>query len=335
MRKPVALILTDTHLHKDNIDLVTDIFSQAKTLCEKLDIEYMIHAGDFFTSRTAQPLDVLLAGKQIIESINSDSLKLLIIPGNHDKTDQNSENSYLDVYSNICHVIRRSTTWHLSNLTVYFIPYFKENESYIPQFETINPSKKGILITHIAVTGVKNNDGSEVGNIIAPSLFNKFDKVFVGHYHNQSQVGNNIYYIGSAYQANFGEDDQKGFTILYSDGSHELVKSKFPEYVKLKVDISDTKKIKQIQKEHANSSDHVRIVFTGDETQLASLNKEKFNNIGIDVKFEKEVVRQDLSAVLENNVNFNRSNIKEAFEQFCVLNDYQDKEIGIFYLEKI
>lgn len=345
MKQPVALILTDTHLHESNIELVIDIWKQAIEKCHELKIKKILFGGDFFTSRKAQPLIVDKAGRDIINGLATGGIELIALSGNHDKVDLESKDSYLDEYSlhDHCIIVRDNHCIEVDRgLYVHFIPYFKESTVYdkyliacINDLVELGKDKKHILLTHIAVTGVKNNDGSVVDNGVGLDRFKTFDKVFIGHYHNQSQIGNNIYYIGSAYQSNFGEDDLKGFTILYSDGSHEFIQSKFPKYEKIVIDIEDEKQIKKLQKQYANSEDNIRFVFKGDETKLSSLDKEKFNALGIDVKFNKEVIRQDLSAVLETNTNFNRSNIKEAFDQFCELNEYSDKEVGINYLNKL
>ena len=58
-------------------------------------------------------------------------------------------------------------------------------------------------------------------------IFSPFDKVFVGHYHNRTVIpGTGIEYIGSSRQHNFGEDEEKGYTVLYTDGTHEFVKNR-------------------------------------------------------------------------------------------------------------
>jgi exonuclease SbcD len=350
MKKPIALILTDTHLKLDNIDLVNAIWQQAINKCKELKIDNIFFGGDFFTSRNAQPLDVLQEGLNIVKAVKEAKIKLFAISGNHDKVDLNSEKSYLDIYEPYLHLLCREQTmiFQTAPIGIYMVPYFKESGKYlehlkevIGMLEVSKGSKafkctKHILITHIAVTGVMNNDGSKVENNLTTDLFKAFDKVMTGHYHDQSKIDKNIFYIGSAYQANFGEDDQKGFTILFDDGSHEFIQSDFPKYIKHIINISDTKKVKEVLKnKQIDSADNIRIVFTGDDTQLSALNKEKFAEKGIDVKFEKEVIRQDLSAVLKSNTTFDRSNIKEAFNHFCKLNEYGENEKGLEYLEKL
>lgn len=50
--------------------------------------------------------------------------------------------------------------------------------------------------------------------------------MYLGHYHDYQQVGSNIFHLGSLQQNNFGEDESKGFWMLYDDCTVELLKSK-------------------------------------------------------------------------------------------------------------
>jgi exonuclease SbcD len=342
MKKPIALILTDTHLSETNIPLVKSIWTQAIIHCQELNIEKIFFAGDFFTARKAQPLSVDEAGREIISNIGLCGIELTMIAGNHDKIYLDSSSSYIDEYSmySNCLVIQNSYIDVINNLRIHFLPYFKENGSYLQKLSEIKVDKQynNILITHIAVNGVKNNDGSKQENDIDTNLFNQFDSVFVGHFHNQSKLGDNIYYVGSAYQANFGEDNQKGFTILYDDGSHSFIKSVFKEFIKVKLNPLDDKAIDEAKKMYKNSQDNIRFVFEGEEAELKTINKELYADLGIEVTFNKD------SAIPLNNedlikkassVSFDRSNIIEAFEIFCQTKHIEDNSIGKSYLEKI
>lgn len=345
MKQPLALILTDTHLSDDNINLVENIFDQAVHYYQKNGITNFIFIGDFFTSRKAQSLNVLLAAKRIFDQLKILKINFVCIPGNHDKVDLDSESSYLDVFLDEGFIVRNYTFEIINDFCFHFLPYFKESgEVYSNYLKAANnnfydrANKKNILFTHIAVTGVKNNDGSVVENELNTSLFKNFDSVFVGHYHNKSQVGTNVHYIGSAFQNNFGEDDQKGFTILYDDGSHEQVQSEFPKYIKVKVDPTDKKAIKAAQEEHKHSKDNVRFVFEGEESDLKNIKKEVFAELGIDVKFEKpSAVPLHAEDLIEkaNSLSFDRSSINKSFDLFCETKRIEDSSIGKSYLEKL
>ena len=89
----------------------------------------------------------------------------------------------------------------------------------------------------------------EAGTTI--KTFENHFKVFSGHYHDQQKIGN-FYHIPSIQQNNYGEDSDKGFTVLFGDGSHELVKSDFKEYIKVQVDLDtcSDKDLKLLKAKH-------------------------------------------------------------------------------------
>lgn len=337
----LALLITDTHLHKNNVELVKDIFRQAIKLCLEHGLKKIYHLGDFFTSREAQPLHVLIEAKEIFLMIKEAGLEMDIIPGNHDKVDLNSTLSYLHAVekNDAIRLIDNVFDWMLSKeVNVLYLPYFKEKESYLPKLkeatDLIRKDKINILLTHISINGVTNNDGSAVENEIKQELFKKFDYVYVGHYHNKQSNGN-IHYIGSSYQANFGEDEIKGFQFLMDNGKVAMILSKFPKYIKEKINIDDKDKLKKFEKQYANSTDNVRFILTGEKTKLQAFKKENLLDKGIDVKFENDEINTNVDIANNEIVVFDRSNIKSAFDKFTEINSIEDKEFGESYLEQI
>ena len=341
-RKPITVLLKDTHLKEDNITLVESIFIQAIELCQVRGIKKISHAGDFFTSRKAQSLDILNAADRIFRRIRECGIDMDIIPGNHCKTSLTDMSSYLDIFREVVHVIPEYECIVIEGISLHFLPYFKEDEGYIDRLlaikQDLDKSKKNVLITHIAVNGVANNDRSLVENNLTKDLFDDFDMTFIAHYHDESWIGDKIHYFPSNYQANYGETTKKGFTILYDDLSTEFIESVFPKYIQVKLDIADQEKIKEAQLKYKNSPDNVRFIFLGEEAELKSVNKEKFAELGIEVTFNKDSavpMNADDLVKKAGSVSFDRSNINEAFETFCQTKHIEDNSIGKSYLEKI
>lgn len=48
-------------------------------------------------------------------------------------------------------------------------------------------------------------------------MFEGFDLVLCGHYHNRATISDNIQYIGSSRQMSLEKTIQKGYTILFDD----------------------------------------------------------------------------------------------------------------------
>lgn len=338
-------MLTDSHFDKNNIVEVEDVLDQAIDLCIENNVKTIFSLGDAFTSRTGQTLSVLIARKNWLSRCRDKDIDVFEIPGNHDKTDLESEDSYLDIYSDQpnYHLYKKEKVLRFHGLICCFLPYFPEDGSYPKRLQDLaakarkSPEKK-LLFTHIAVDGVKNNDGTEVSNTLSGSLFKTFDSVFVGHYHNRSQVGKNIHYIGSPRPKDFGEDDNKGFTILYDDGSFEYTKARFRRFIKIKVDVtaSNNAEIETLISKYSNSEHRVRFVVSGEEEDLALLNTSDFSKVGIELKKEPTRISRAISGADEVRVQpLTKASILTSFIQYCKDNGIEGKlkKKGLSYLK--
>ena len=332
-KKALAVLITDTHLKESNEELVSNVFEQVIKICKKYKTSRLLHLGDWFTSRKAQSLSVLSTTLKIIDDLEKGGLSVDIIPGNHDKTDLNSDESFLDLFDTEYFGVRRNfkTIFFANDVTVSFAPYYKEEkfkEELIKLNKTLDKKYKNVLLAHTAKCGAVNNDGSKVSNSLDDKLFSKFDKVFIGHYHNQSNE-----YIGSAYQANFGEDELKGCTVLFDDLTTEFVQLDFPKYVKFIVPVDNKKlfnsNVQQADKyKQQNKKDIVRIVLSGDKDKINSIDKSQFVNKGLQVvtSFDDISVQTDYE---ENDFKvFDNNAIVKEFENFC--NEKQlDTKLGL------
>ena len=344
-KQPIAIFSTDWHIKDDNTEQIMDLVTQKCELAKKLGVRELICLGDVFNSRKSQTLLCLNTFGLILDIIEEFDLILYCIAGNHDRTDYESDSSFLDQFKHYPNfrLITGIDKLELDGITLHFIPFWKENiwldkyNWYLENQKTWNI--QNILCSHIAVNGSVNNDGTKVESGIKASLFKEFDKVFLGHYHDQHKPAANIYHLPSIQQNNFGENNEKGFTVLYSDGSHELVKSKFKEYVKVKIDIDNTSKkefndLISTYSEEVNDK-YVRFIVEGSEDKIKSLNKDVLQSCGIDVKTvnkEIENVIVDFDAV--EIKKYTKEDLNEEFKQFC--EEYEkDYEEGISYLKSL
>lgn len=346
-KKPLVIFSTDWHLKPENIPAITDLVKQKCELAKRLGVNQLICLGDIFDSRISQREEVLTAFERILDIIGSHELKMTIIPGNHDKTIYSSVDSFLAPYRHhpaIWLIDRMGGIPFIEHgLHINFLPFFEES-TWINKFKELCEyigedivNGKRILCTHIAVTGSRNNDGSLVSSTLSSSMFKDFYKVFSGHYHDQQKIGSNFYHIPSIQQNNFGENPDKGFTVLYSDGSHDLVDSNFRQYLKVVIDL-DEKSIAELdtfKKFYANRDANVRFEVTGSENVLKSLHKEDFTILGIDLKTKSKEIEGDIKYAAEAEVKeHTASTIKEEFAIFCEENKL-DLETGLKYLNQI
>jgi len=322
MKEPQLIAITDTHLNPKNIDLVIEIFRQAIATVLRLKLNVLYHIGDAFDSRKYQPLDTLAAFYDILDMLEGAGITLRCIPGNHDKPDYFRTRSYLDIYRKhkALDLVRDYKRFPEGDFMIHMIPFFDEKEVYPHYLGKVNlsPALTNILFTHIAVNGVKNNDGSEIEDTLAINKFKDFEKVLVGHYHNKQEVGN-VIYIGSAFQKDYGEDDDKGVTILYKDGSLEQIKLVFPKFETVKINLNTitNEELDKKFKEHKDSEDNIRFKFSGTKEKLAALDRPKYAKVGIDIKTEQDDPTVDIDyAELIDFTGFDKSKILDEWDDF-------------------
>ena len=342
-KKVVTICSTDWHLRKDNIEQIKSLITQKCELAKTYHIDTVFCLGDVFDSRPGQSVSTLSGLYEILDIFSSYSIRLVIIPGNHDKQDYSGVESFSSPFrdhKSLMYVDQAGGV-PIKNFFFHLLPFFKEEEwkrrfselcKYIRPFDK---NKKHILLSHIAINGSVNNDGSKIDCGIAIGDFKEFDLVLLGHYHNQQQVGPNIFHIPCIKQNNFGEDSDKGFTLVYDDLSLELVKSEFKGYEKIVIDLDKISKkdLSNLTREYSNSEKFVRFEFIGDSELVRSINKEELISLGIDVKIKVKEIEQTIEYANEEVKKYNQNSIIEEFKKFCTEKE-KDFEKGVTFLSK-
>lgn len=321
MKKPLAIIFNDAHLktgnEQDVIKSVKHLLKYAKS--EK--ITKLIFAGDLFDSRSFQRQSVLQALDEILEMIHKAGCTLYIFPGNHDKTVYASFDSFLDVYRYYpCVKFNRTIeNIEIDGVTITLLPFFSD-DMLIPMLEESEGAD--VLISHFEMAGSTHLGKTSTKTSINKKLLSKWKKTYLGHYHNYHEITKDIIHLPSLRQSNFGEDNVKGFTVLYKDLSYKLIQGDFKKFTKIEININETNtsELKELIKAHENSEDTVRFEFTGEEAKLKALDKTLFTGTGIDVKVKYEVKYDfdDENLVLPTVVEYyGVEEVKQTFEEFC------------------
>jgi len=173
-KQPIAIFSTDWHIKDDNTEQIIDLVTQQCELSKKLGVNELICLGDVFNSRKSQTLLCLNTFGTILDIIKEFNLTIHCIPGNHDKTDYNSSDSFLDSFKHHPNLNLYSESCDYDivyGMRLHFYPFFKESV-FLEKFESsILKDGSNILCSHIAVNGSRNNDGTEIENGINPSLW--------------------------------------------------------------------------------------------------------------------------------------------------------------------
>lgn len=336
MSKPIVAVITDTHLNGKNTLLVIDIFMQFIDLMKQYEIKIAVFCGDAFQDRSSQQFENLIAMKMILNLFADNNITLYAIHGNHDKTDQDADDSYLDIYEHTPGLKLFPSFGFVdlpdNKITLSFLSYFTEGVEYTSRLnelkKLLKPSRNNVLFTHIAVNGVKNNDGSIVEKGIDLKEFNFFKRVYIGHYHNSSQINDAVFYFGSAYQANYGEDINKGFMILHDDLGVEIFQSNFKRFIKLKIPASEVITARKELSSYDTSKDNVRITFTGGEDELQSIDVNSFRKLGVEVKCENtkelSIDFEDIDQVDLNEIS--QKQLKKFFVEYMNKKQFSSKQ---------
>lgn len=294
-KEECSIWTTDWHLHEQNIDKILNIVDQLIDLAKELNTNEIIHGGDVFTSRKSQSIVTMNAFKTIIKKFRDNDITFYVIPGNHDKVDYNSTQSWLDFFdSENFYLIDQPESFMdwFDNIHFHFLPYFDEKISYGEYLSKIDTSRPGkhYLFTHVGLNDVLNNTGKLPNNTVSVDTFDRFDKVFIGHYHNRQLVNDSIIYTGSTIPTNFGEDNEKGFMVVYQDGTYDFYTPEFDEFVTHEIDSEDlTMDQAQAFIEEVNSNgNNNRIVVTGNKLNDIKAVKNFLEQNGVKVESKQQ-----------------------------------------------
>ena len=212
-------IITDTHagarkgskhLHDYFEKFYTDIFFPS---LEEHKIDTIIHMGDIFDSRKAIDLQSLEWTKRVmLEPLKKYKVYLTI--GNHDcyyknTNNVNSPELLLRSYPNI-KIYNRAEEVTIGKRKMLFLPWIN-SENYDHTLNLIKETKAKVAMGHLEVNGFKATRGHMMENGMDTKVFDKFEKVYSGHFHTRSNDGK-IYYLGNPYEMFWNDvNDPRGF----------------------------------------------------------------------------------------------------------------------------
>ena len=218
-------IITDTHygarkgskhLHEYFEKFYNDIFFPE---LEKNNIDTIIHMGDIFDGRKSIDYYSLQWSKRVVfEPLKK--YKVYSIAGNHDcyyknTNEINSPELLLQNYPNI--VTHSSPTEiEVGGLNILLLPWINV-ENYDESKKAIDESTSKVAMGHLEINGFRATRGHMMENGMDTSVFDKFDRVYSGHFHTRSTDGK-IYYLGNPYEMYWNDvNDTRGFHIFDTD----------------------------------------------------------------------------------------------------------------------
>lgn len=185
---------------------------------EQYGITTVVDMGDTFDSRKGIDFSALSWAKDnYYDRLQQMGIRVHTIVGNHTAYYKNSNHVnavdlLLREYDNVT-VYSKPTEVKLGNLNTLFIPWInQENEE-----ETLKHIQKTtckVSLGHLELQGFRVNKQVVMEHGFDSKLFEKFQRVFSGHYHTRSTNGT-VFYLGNPYEIYWTDvGDTRGFTIF-------------------------------------------------------------------------------------------------------------------------
>ncbi len=220
-------IITDQHFGaRKNSKLFHDYFLKFYQdvffpTIEKEGITTVIDMGDTFDSRKGIDFAALAWSKDnYYDKLEQLGCTVYTVVGNHtayykNTNEINAVDLLLREYKNV-KVISEPEHIKVGNKDILFIPWIN-SENQEKTYDIIKKSKSKIAVGHLELNGFSAYRGHVMTTGYDSSIFDKFERVFSGHYHTRSDNGK-IFYLGNPYEIYSNDyNDTRGFHIFNLD----------------------------------------------------------------------------------------------------------------------
>jgi DNA repair exonuclease SbcCD nuclease subunit len=185
---------------------------------EENGITTVIDMGDTFDSRKGIDFSALAWAKNnYYDRLQEMGCSVYTVVGNHTAYYKNTNqvNAVVRVlreYPNV-KVISEPSEMALDKLKVLFLPWInQENEE--KTMKLVNKTTAKVAMGHLELQGFRVNKQIVMEHGLDSKLFDKFERVFSGHYHTRSNNGT-VFYLGNPYEMFWNDvNDTRGFHIF-------------------------------------------------------------------------------------------------------------------------
>ena len=203
------------HFHDYFLKFYNDVFFPT---LEKEGITTIVDMGDTFDSRKGVDFSSLAWAKNnYFDRLEKMGCEIHTIVGNHtayykNTNDVNAVDLLLREYDNV-KIYSEATDIKIDNLNILLVPWINsENEKMT--LEALNNSKSKCVMGHLEFKGFRIHRGFVMDQGTDVKLFDKFDRVYSGHYHTRSDDGK-IFYLGNPYEMYWNDiSDTRGFHLF-------------------------------------------------------------------------------------------------------------------------
>ena len=239
------ILYADLHIHHHQsdwrrVDDAIEVLEWIRQEAINRDIKKVWFLGDFFHVRGYMYPTVVNRSLQALQKFKDSGIELNLLTGNHDMPGRyTTKHSSINVFGSMATIIDQPMMETIENYSFYWLPYIERLDQCRWALNKIAESKdqntKAILLGHLDIHGAYyHTHVPSTHGITVDEIKNTFDMIITGHYHTRQTIGN-ITYIGSPYQQNFGEANEKKGFMIFDNGNLEFVENTFsPVYLSIK-----------------------------------------------------------------------------------------------------
>jgi hypothetical protein len=337
-------IITDQHFgarknsklfHDYFLSFYNDVFFPT---LEREGITTVIDMGDTFDSRKGIDFAALAWAKDnYYDRLNSLGCLVYTVVGNHTayykNTNQvNAVDLLLREYKNV-KVISEAEHIKIGSQDVLFIPWIN-SENQDQTYNIIKKSKAKLAMGHLELNGFSAYRGHTMTTGHDSAIFEKFTKVFSGHYHTRSDNGK-IYYLGNPYEIYANDyNDTRGFHIFDTETlSLETINNPYRMFYSVFYDDSDyqifdarpyeNKIVKLIVRKKSNPKQFDKFLDKLYSSNVAEL--KIIENFNIQENFEiEELESEDTISILNRYVEESEINLDKNVIQKLIQSVYKE-----------
>lgn len=314
------LLITDQHfgVRNDNqafINLYKKFYGEIVIpFIKAANIRQVIALGDTFDKRRSVNFMSLAEAKQMwFDPLDDLGVRMHMLVGNHDIYYKNTlrinaPRELLAEYSNIV-IHDTPTTVVFDGLSILLLPWICD-DNRDRAFSEISNTDARICMGHLELNGFEAHPGHVMLNGMDASLFDKFDRVFSGHYHMKSS-NKNITYLGNPYQLYWNDYGCKRGFHVFDTETLKLTFYRNP--------------FEMFHKIHYNDGMDVPDNIEGTFVKLIVENKGDYANFDYNVKLLQDTGIADLKIIEDLQINSEDAEVLETEDTMTLLDKYIDE----------
>jgi DNA repair exonuclease SbcCD nuclease subunit len=248
------LFFSDVHFHnwknhstinKDGMNSrlqdTINAMNQIAYIAKEEKVDRIFFGGDLFHSRNPINVEVFNKAFDSIRELAKSSEWMYMLVGNHDQLNKTGDIFNIHALRSIEKLtIMNGPIWHSAMLPgdpkhqVMILPisyhsdtsFIKETIKFMVEGEKKVAARKHILLGHFGVNkGIVGSDHILIDKTLlsVEDLYpDFFDQVFLGHYHKQQSLADNVHYIGSTTPQDWGDEGDHRGCLIWDSITNEI-----------------------------------------------------------------------------------------------------------------